>query len=298
MDIMNKVILVICPQLQEYGELHWQEDSSYTFFLSNVSTRGLEVRYSLDRLHVSVLVASAPAEWELAFQIFDLASEGRNLVIESDWEPASFRLHDIRSIFNDGRIQEILDTQLKNIFANISRSGETIVLPGPIWDFHVGPLMLSQRLAPFDDKKLPEDVVRETFLSMMRLVNYYGVMPYFESYDSPKLWTRKQSDGNESLFAEIKPGQSYIVPKVDFLSFKGRGNREVTLPAAFIRETLGEFLQNADDLMWFDEWMFAIKGLSEDRYTQLVSSIESTTNERGFGAKLKLFSTNIFELFK
>jgi hypothetical protein len=280
LPLMNNVTLVICPQLEEHGEDHWLYDRSYTFYLSNLSTRGLEVWYKDDAFIVRILTMSSPLEWELAFQMLEFAVDGENALVESDCEPAQLRLHEIRDVFHSEQINDFIYKQIDLVFTEVSQNGQIVNLPGPIMDCHIGPFVVANTIRAYDGAPGESaEHIAETLLAMMCMVNYVGVNPYYQNHQVPRFSTRNGENGEEQVAAAIEPGQAYLIPEVDFLVLSNCNGKTISLPADKIKEELGGFFRLPDELMWFDEYMFAIGPIDEDRFDEFMEKARSASTQ-------------------
>jgi hypothetical protein len=324
LPLWNNVTLVICPQLEEHGEERWLNDRSYTFYLSNLSTRGLEVWYNEDEFIVRILSMSSPLEWELAFQIIEFAVDGENALVATDWEPAQLRLHEIRDVFDSEKINDAIYQQIDWVFSAVSQDGQIVNLPGPIMDCHIGPWVVVNTIRAFDGGP-GESVehIAETLFAMMCMVNYVGVNPLYENHQVPRFSTRIGENGEEQTAAAIEPGQAYLIPEVDFLvftnpnreavvappnksqgklmdfsppnddgvslpldavkenlrNFSNRNGDSISLPQDKLKSVLGGFFQQPDELMWFDEYMFALSPIEETRFDEFMEYARSESSQ-------------------
>ncbi|MFN8659587.1 MAG: hypothetical protein U0105_24850 [Candidatus Obscuribacterales bacterium] len=263
-NTMGNTILPICPDLENYGENSWAYDQSYTFYLSNASTRGLEVWYRDGEFMVRVLTLSTVPEWEFAFQILELAAGGENALVTTDWEPETLRIADLRKEF-DGRIGDAIRSQLVTLWNLIEEQNQMVCLAGPINEFWMGPRFCSRVLADPQYPNEKTDDVLETVFAVMLIVNYLGVMPRFADVQPVEMEVTETADGKWHHNAQIEEGQKYFVPVVDSLTiFESREGR-TTIRSEDFAELLGGFFREQEEIYWLDEYQFLIGPIDDER---------------------------------
>ncbi|MBX9723805.1 MAG: hypothetical protein K2X81_20530, partial [Candidatus Obscuribacterales bacterium] len=192
---MGNTVLPICPSLEEYGEEEWLYDQFYSFYLSNVSTRGLEVWYCDDAFRVRLFSLACPEEWDFAQQILVHAAGGENALISTDWEPRILRLGSFSEVFNDFRIGEALELQLSSLVEAINNDSGPLILQGPINSFYMGPWLWRRICSGFEDLDNSLTEIIDVIFSTMRKVNYAVVMPDFVGTVGPFIEKLPLPDG-------------------------------------------------------------------------------------------------------
>lgn len=289
---LGNTVLPICPTFDELGSDKWVEDRSYLFYLSNISTRGLEVWYVDNSFKVRVMSIACVEEWELAFQILELAADGESAMITTDWQPPAIRLRVIREAFNEKQILDALSRQLRACFDAVSEHKECVVLEGPINKFHLGPWLCNRivtELGATDEAEILDFV-----FSLMRFVNYFAVMPQFDGIAAPEIEALPRNSGEETgVAAYIQSEQSYFVPHVDALVLVDNNGGTVTIRSEHFKTCLLKYFREVDELVWLDEYQFVVHAIASSKFEKIMRAIALDFREDGTPRK-----GNILDLFK
>ncbi|MBX9690873.1 MAG: hypothetical protein K2Z81_00705 [Cyanobacteria bacterium] len=278
---MGNTVLPICPALQEFGDQEWLYDRSYMFYLSRISTRGLEVWYCDDAFKVRVLTLACPEEWDFAQQILEHAAGGENALVSTDWEPTIFRLGSFGEVFNDSRIEEALALQLHNMVEVIEDNSGTLDLNGPVNSFFLGPWLWQRICSDFEDLSNSYIEVLDVIFSLMRIVNYAGVMPAFDGIVGPVIEKTPMPDGSYRKGALVTPEQRFFIRKVDSLIFQNSKTQRTVLAENF-RSELGNFFLDVEELLWLDEHQFIMNPISDERFSEFFRALEKASTKSLF----------------
>lgn len=287
---MGNTVLPICPTADELGWEKWVEDRSYMFYLSNVSTRGLEVWYVDKTFKVRIMSLSCAEEWEFAFQILELAAGGENATITTDWQPPTVRLHAIRDAFSQFQIFEAQTRQLRAAFDAVMTNEECAVIDGPINKFHLGPWLCNRILTELNTSDEAE--ILEFVFALMRMVNYFGVMPQFDGIDAPRIEPFPLK-GKTGVVALIHGEQMFFVPEVDALILMDSHDGSVAMRKEYFKEHLLQYFTEVDELVWLDEYQFVVQRIPSVRFEQIMRLIATNFKEDGHPRK-----AGVFNLFK
>ena len=254
---MKEATIVICPQIVEGADDQaWEENMSYTFYISNLSTRGLEVWVDRSALNVRVLTMSGIDEWWLALRFFEYAAQSADDIVINDWKIERFAVGDLRDIFEDEFIVPALNAQARELFNGAMQLGRKYELPGPMMNFYFGP-WLAHRITSFipDSEDSFVEIINFTH-DLMRLVQFLAIRLDHLNCEVPEFVTLPE-DGVDYVGAVIRPG-AWIVPDVDFLVFSDGKKGLSALPSEDFKEQLPKYFKELDQLIWLDEHQFIL----------------------------------------
>lgn len=253
---------VICPQLEEGADLeNWEKDFYYTFYVSGISTRGLEIWLGDNRFFVRVPFMSVEQDWYLALRFLELAAEARNSEVNSDWRSESLNLNELRVAFEEGAVKETITKQGQELFELVLEAREEVFLNGPIHSFCFGP-QLADKIIINHPYPAELEALIDFSQTLMKLVQYFFEYQNFANYQYPE-YLDLPIDGNDFLGAVIKPGTPIFVSSIDYLVVPNNLGGAMALPAANFREYLGQFFKEPDKLLWLDEYQFALAAVTE-----------------------------------
>lgn len=270
---MSESTLLVCPEATEYGGEEWELNQSYTFYYANVSTRGLEVWHDGKEFFVRVLTLSCPEEYELAYQMLELIAE-EDAIITTDWERLEVPVGELRDEFDDRAIMRALFSQVQQIF-EVAAEGQVVEIGGPIRSYHIGPWLMKRILDCYDDPENSLWDIANFLFDLIRLVQYFFVQPKFDGYEMAPVM-ELEPDGNEEIQVAgmIGPDKAYFVPKVDYLMIcDAKTGGYIALPMDCFKEQLPVIFKEPEELLWLDEYQFAIAPISEFTYRRFVTQV-------------------------
>lgn len=273
LELSSQISIPMCVELDDGLEEDWRYDTPYTMYLSNISTRGLEVKYVKNELRVRVLSLSCPEEWELAWLVLESAPHCDDAVVKTDWAPNIVPLRSIRDVFSQEKIAEALHKQFIAVVDCVEKQQKSVALSGPLADSHVGPWLWQRLLAAFPDPDARFDELLDTMFSIMRILNYADQTPKFAGICVPHIEEVQSIRGKVST-ACIEAGRRYLVPVVDALAFWQEGCEPVTILAEDFKDCLSKHFQELTELLWLDEYQFIINPLTDDRYAEVMAKLD------------------------
>ncbi|MBX9573451.1 MAG: hypothetical protein K2X77_31410 [Candidatus Obscuribacterales bacterium] len=253
---------VICPQLDEGADLErWERDFYYTFYVSGISTRGLEIWLGGNRFFVRIPFMAVQQEWFLALRFLELAAEAADSEVKSDWRNEPLSLIQLREAFEEGSIKDTITKQGQELFELVLEAREEVSLNGPIHSFCFGPQLADKIIINHPYPAELEALIDFT-QTLMKLVQYFFEYPNFEKYQYPE-YLDLPIDGNDFLGAVLKAGTPVFVSSIDYLVVPNNLGGAMALPADKFRDYLGQYFKEPDKLLWLDEYQFALAAVTE-----------------------------------
>lgn len=278
-NCMSEATILVCPEATEFGGDEWEMNQSYTFYYSNVSTRGLEVWHDGKEFFVRVLTMSCPEEFELAYQILELAAGDEDEIVFTDWERTEVPVCELRDEFDERAIMRALFGQVQQIF-EMAADGQVIEIGGPIRSYHIGPWLMDRILACYEDPGNSLWDIANFLFDLIRLVQYFFVQPKFDGYEMAPVMELEPDETDDDDFIKlasvIGPDRAYYVPKVEYLmigDYKTGGL--IALPSECFKDQLPLFFKEPEELLWLDEYQFAIAPISEFTYRRFATQVAS-----------------------
>ncbi len=271
-ESMQDATIVICPQLAIGADPDsWREDTIYNFYISNLSTRGLDVFINRGALNITVGEMSSVDEWWLALRLLEYAAQSPEDIVINDWKIERYPIGALREIFEGEFITEALREQTNIFFEGASLYGREYQFEGPILTFYFGP-WLAQRIAThFRNGESLNELINFTH-EVMRMTQYFNIKLNHLNIKAPACKVIS-IDGKEYQADIIQPG-NYFVGKVDFLIFPDAKQRHHALPSEEFKEQLPKYFKEIDQLIWLDEHQFALVNISESDLDKFAKGVK------------------------
>jgi len=295
---MRDAVIVICSDLAEGKDgSTWEPGYRYTFYISNLSTRGLEVTYEHDTLHVRLLTMSSVAEWDLALRMLELSADSPQRLVTNDWKPQKLTVAQLREIFHEEFVRDALVKQCARLFSDAMQHGREFQLDGPLMQFHFGPWLAHRISSGFPGDDSIEEIVNFTH-DLMQVVQFFHCRFRDKNYGLPLLMDLPV-DG--TLYrAAVIGANDYFIPKVDYLVVPDSKTNLIALPCEEFKEELPKFFKEFDQLVWLDEHQFGLSNINLDqlyRFGKAVAPLGfSVQSHQKHDGNWELFPIQIFNL--
>ncbi|GEM_PF-1023517 len=269
---VSEAVLLVSPTWNNQEGEEWLEDTSYLFYLTNISTRGLEVWCKDGRFHVRVSSLSCQHEWLLAFDMLAIAGQTDDAVVHTDTPEGVVKLGELRQVFNDEWIAAVIAEHVEKTFAAIAEGIDKLEFGGPLRPFYFGPWVALRLLSVFPNIEEQYEEMIELIFDMMRFVQYFFVRPQFVDFEMADTVTFAVS-GSQVRGALLTHDRHIYFPAVEFLVLPHPKQGFLALPAADTKEHLQPILEEIKEVVWLDESQFAVFALDQARLAEIAEQI-------------------------
>lgn len=268
----SEAVQLVSPTWDEQEGEEWLEDTSYLFYLTNISTRGLEVWYKDGRFYVRVLSFSCQHEFELALDMLVMAGQYDDVLVHLDAPESEVPLGELHEVFDDQWIATVIAEHLEKTLAALAEGHEVLEFGGPVRTFYFGPWVAMRLFSVFPDLEEQYGDIIELIFDMMRFVQYFLVRPEFVDVKLAEnvTWTGTLGAKNGAL---LTADCSLFFQEADNLVLPHPKEGFLVLPAANIKEELQPILEDVTEVYWLDEIQFVIFPLDKARLADIAEQI-------------------------
>lgn len=230
-----KIPRLVAPE----GRGTWPEGALH-FYRDGVSTRSTEVTLENGAFQVRSMVLAAPEDWELAFRLVEALAQATGSPVEpEDGDP--FPASALRGRYNTAWLRHHTDSGINVVTLWAKTQGETITMPGPVREVHIGPRLFAELEAGG-----PAEGLADRLLAAIRRVQYVDLTGYHPA----GIMEVSRRDGDQSFTLSVWGSEQatfFSSPEYLHLVSDDPDAEPVLVPYGVLPSLAG------DRLTWLDE---------------------------------------------
>lgn len=222
------------------------------------SARPVEIIHCQGRFDLCVPTPASWQDYELAIRFAQQAALYLEEHVVPDGE-GPVPLVDLRARFNLEWMEEMTDAGVRELEQVIRTANRTVMIPGPVRPFYIGPRLLRDVLGPRHPDMLPQRL-----MARMRKAQYIDPEKYYPA-ETLQLSGESGQTGTFALWCE---SVGYLFPAVDCLALLDRDGDPFLVPATSLHSLA------AENCRWLDEKQTLVEAISGEDWQQMIEYAE------------------------